>query len=84
MRGEALTWFQAIQDSEGLSTWIDFLQAIQVRFSAPKTVEDLENVKTGEAEQSDDETDPIAIPQQHVSASLMEKKSSDRVALYVE
>jgi hypothetical protein len=39
MQGTTLTWFQALQASDGLSTWFEFLQA---QFSIPETIEDLE------------------------------------------
>jgi hypothetical protein len=32
MEGEALSWFQALRSSNNLSTWSEFLIAIQVRF----------------------------------------------------
>ncbi len=42
MQGRVVAWFQALRDSERLSTWFDFLQAIKTRFSAPAMEADLE------------------------------------------
>jgi hypothetical protein len=33
MEGKTLIWFQALCASNGLSTWYEFLRAIQARFS---------------------------------------------------
>ena len=33
MEGKSLSWFQALRNAHNLSSWNDFLIAIQVRFS---------------------------------------------------
>jgi hypothetical protein len=41
MEGPALIWFRALRDRDGLSTWSDFLQVVQSRFSILEKIEDL-------------------------------------------
>jgi hypothetical protein len=39
MQGKALVWFLALRASNGLSTWFEFLRAIQSRFSVLEKVD---------------------------------------------
>jgi hypothetical protein len=45
MQGKALVWFRALCTNNSLSTWFEFLRAIQARFTVPEKVENLEKFK---------------------------------------